>query len=242
MIYDETINNDMKTIKHKHHIIPKHAGGSDHPDNLVELTVEEHAEAHRQLYEKYGRWQDRVAWLSLSGIMKDAERIYEIARNSNLGNPTGYTHSDEMRKYLSDIKRGELNPQWNKPAPNRGVERPGIGGRKKGTKWSEQERQLHESIRSQPGYYEYTQCPERNRKISEAKKGKPGAAAGKTWFTDGEQETYATECPPGFRKGRKPGRNSNKKGMRWFNNGTENRQFREGQQPEGYVRGRITKK
>lgn len=31
-------------MKHKHHIIPKHMGG----------TIEEHAEAHRQLYEKYG--------------------------------------------------------------------------------------------------------------------------------------------------------------------------------------------
>lgn len=46
------INNTMK--KHKHHIIPRHAGGSDHPDNLVELTVQEHAEAHRLLYEQYG--------------------------------------------------------------------------------------------------------------------------------------------------------------------------------------------
>ena len=46
---------------HEHHIIPKYAGGTDSPDNLIKLTVEEHAEAHRKLYEQYGRWQDRVA-------------------------------------------------------------------------------------------------------------------------------------------------------------------------------------
>lgn len=45
----------MSQLKHKHHIIPKHAGGSDDPSNIVVLTVEEHAEAHRKLYEKHGR-------------------------------------------------------------------------------------------------------------------------------------------------------------------------------------------
>ena len=74
-------------IKHLHHIIPKHIGGSDDPSNLIELTIEEHAEAHRLLYEQHGRWQDRVAWLSLSGIMKDTERIYEILKNSKLIKP-----------------------------------------------------------------------------------------------------------------------------------------------------------
>ena len=38
--------------KHKHHIIPKHAGGSNDPNNFVFLTIEEHAEAHRKLYEE----------------------------------------------------------------------------------------------------------------------------------------------------------------------------------------------
>lgn len=53
--------------KHRHHIVPKHVGGSDDPSNIVYLTVEEHAEAHRELYEKHGRWQDQIAWKGLSG-------------------------------------------------------------------------------------------------------------------------------------------------------------------------------
>lgn len=68
----------MKTIKHKHHIIPKHMGGTDDPENLIELTIEEHAEAHRELYEKYSKWQDKVAWLSLSEQINSAERHYMI--------------------------------------------------------------------------------------------------------------------------------------------------------------------
>lgn len=229
-------------IKHKHHIIPKHAGGTDDPSNLVELTVEEHAEAHRILYEKHGRWQDRVAWLSLSGIMNAEERIYEIVSNANKGNPSNYSHNDDLKKYLSEIKKGDNNPQYGKPAPNRGISRPGIGGRKIGTKWSEAERKLHTEIRSRPGYYAYTQNQERNQKISEAKKGKPGAATGKSWYTDGINETYSYECPPGHYKGRKPGRNSNKKGLYWYNDGNINKQFKPGTQPERFLRGRITKK
>jgi len=54
-------------MKHIHHIIPRHIGGTDDPSNLVELSVEEHAEAHRVLYEQYGREEDRMAWLALSG-------------------------------------------------------------------------------------------------------------------------------------------------------------------------------
>lgn len=233
---------NINMIKHKHHIIPRHAGGTDHPDNLVELSVEDHAEAHRLLYEQHGRWQDRVAWLSLSGIMNDHDRIYEIVSNANKGNPTGYKHSPEMIQHLSEIKKGSKNPQYGKAAPNRGISRPGVGGRNKGTGWSEHERKIHEYIRSQLGYYDYTKDPARNRKISEAKKGKPGNAAGKTWFTDNESETYAFDCPPGYRKGRKPGRNSNKKGLCWFNNGLVNKQYKPGTEPEGFNRGRITKK
>ena len=50
-------------MKHLHHIIPKHMGGSDDPSNLIEMTVEEHAEAHRVLFEKYGRKEDELACL-----------------------------------------------------------------------------------------------------------------------------------------------------------------------------------
>lgn len=50
---------------HRHHIIPRHAGGTDDPSNIELVTVEEHAERHRLLFEEYGRWQDKVAYLAL---------------------------------------------------------------------------------------------------------------------------------------------------------------------------------
>jgi predicted RNA-binding Zn-ribbon protein involved in translation (DUF1610 family) len=62
-----------KIIYHNHHIIPRHIGGTDDPSNLVRLTVEEHAEAHRKLYEQHGRWQDLTAWKALSGQITISE-------------------------------------------------------------------------------------------------------------------------------------------------------------------------
>ena len=227
----------MKT--HKHHILPRHAGGTDDESNLVELTIEEHALAHKTLYEKFGRWQDRVAWVSLSGIMKDQERIYEILKNSN---PGGYKHTEEIKKRLSQMKMGEKNPMFGKPATNRGQKRSGIGGRKKGSKWSIEERKKQEEIRSKPGYYDYNKDISRREKISNALKGRVGSATNKSWFNNGIKETYAYECPEGFVKGRLPRKQTNKQGLVWYNNGIINRQFKEHHQIEGFIRGRITKK
>jgi len=57
----------LKITKHKHHIIPKHMGGSDDEDNLILLTIEEHASAHLELYKKYNKHEDYVAYLFLKG-------------------------------------------------------------------------------------------------------------------------------------------------------------------------------
>jgi hypothetical protein len=72
-------------LKHIHHIIPKYLGGTDDPSNLVELTVEEHAEAHRLLFEQHVNWQDRIAWLSLSGQIGKDEAIQEARGAANRG-------------------------------------------------------------------------------------------------------------------------------------------------------------
>lgn len=63
------------TIYHIHHIVPRHMGGTDDPSNLVKLTVEEHAEAHRELYEKYGRLEDKLAWKMLEGQAMMGENL-----------------------------------------------------------------------------------------------------------------------------------------------------------------------
>jgi hypothetical protein len=83
-------------MKHKHHIIPKHMGGTDDPENLIELTIEEHAEAHRILYEQHGRWQDYYAWKGLSGQIGREEIIRQIHINNG----------KNMGKYVYENKLG----------------------------------------------------------------------------------------------------------------------------------------
>jgi len=63
------------TIYHKHHIIPRHMGGTDDPDNLVEVTVDQHALLHKQLWEDLGQWEDYVAWKAISGTIDKQEII-----------------------------------------------------------------------------------------------------------------------------------------------------------------------
>ena len=92
---------------HKHHIIPKHMDGTDHPDNIVELTVAEHADAHNLLWCLHKKPEDKLAELCLLGQAKDPEAIRLKAK---LGNKM-------MREALA---RGEFqHPNKGKPAhPN----------------------------------------------------------------------------------------------------------------------------
>lgn len=93
----------MTIYIHKHHIIPRHMGGTDDPSNLVELTVEEHAEAHELLYEKYGHDQDRVAALMLRGQISNYDAFIEMVSRPK---------SEEWKKSMSERNIGEGNPMW----------------------------------------------------------------------------------------------------------------------------------
>jgi len=94
-------------MKHKHHIIPRHAGGTDDPSNLVELTVEEHALAHKMLYEQYGKEQDRIAWLALS---KQSDKKDIIKASLRLG-----------RKLADKAIEKKYGPNWRKIISDKGT-------------------------------------------------------------------------------------------------------------------------
>jgi len=100
-------------IYHKHHIIPKHAGGTNHPSNLIELTIEEHAEAHRILFEKYGRWQDDVAWRALTKQITCADAI-KIAQSLSNKGEKNYFHITRGNINPMYGKKGELSPHYGK--------------------------------------------------------------------------------------------------------------------------------
>lgn len=86
-------------------------GGTDDQDNLIELTVEKHAEAHRKLYEQYGKKEDYLAWKGLEGkIGKDEIMREKMSLNSSRPgklNPFyGKKHTQETKDKISKAKKG----------------------------------------------------------------------------------------------------------------------------------------
>jgi hypothetical protein len=114
-------------------------GGSDDPSNLIQLTIEEHAKAHKKLYDEHGRWQDKLAWEGLAGIIGHEEAVLRSmsklgrkhsletrakmsisAKNSPLALKqcsrltamrTGSIHTPETRKKIGDANRGKKYPR-----------------------------------------------------------------------------------------------------------------------------------
>lgn len=101
----------MKSVKHLHHIIPRHAGGTNDPSNLVELTVREHAEAHRLLYEAHGRKEDMVAWKTLSGLMT------AIEANKIIGH-TGRKHTENAKEKIRAARARQKEPRLGIKIPH----------------------------------------------------------------------------------------------------------------------------
>ena len=95
----------MDIYTHKHHIIPRHMGGTDDPSNLVELTIEEHAQAHERLYEEHGHDQDRVAARMLRGQISHYDAFIEMVRRPK---------SEKWKKEMSERNSGEGNPFYGK--------------------------------------------------------------------------------------------------------------------------------
>jgi len=86
---------------HIHHIIPKHMGGSDNPQNLIELSVEEHALAHKKLWEEHGKIEDYAAWKGLLGQI-GKEEIFLLTSKIGGERNKGVEKSENHKKKISE--------------------------------------------------------------------------------------------------------------------------------------------
>jgi len=94
---------------HKHRILPGHMGGTYEPDNVLKLTVKEHAEEHRVLWAVFGRQEDRVAWLGLGGQISPTEAQIEAMRLAGKRRGAankGLKRSPETRAKISAAQKG----------------------------------------------------------------------------------------------------------------------------------------
>jgi len=61
-----------------HHIKPRYIGGTDEPENLIELTYKEHATAHFLLWLQYHDERDWLAWRGCEGLIGKEQIHKEI--------------------------------------------------------------------------------------------------------------------------------------------------------------------
>jgi hypothetical protein len=164
-------NNVVETVavrmKHKHHIVPRHMGGTDDPSNLIELTVEEHAEAHRKLYEEHGHIEDYCAWKGLSGQIGKEEIIRLLM------DPTGRVHTEETKKKMSEAHKGK--PKHTPESKQK------ISEVRKGKSLSEEHRsKISKSLEGNTRMIGKKLSEETKQKLSAAGKGNRNAVGNKT--------------------------------------------------------------
>jgi len=71
-------------MKHKHHKIIFKDGKRIRTNELITLTLEEHAKEHKRLYKLGGHWQDKLAYEGLSGQVPKQELIKRAMRENGL--------------------------------------------------------------------------------------------------------------------------------------------------------------
>ena len=152
-------------------------GGTDDPSNLIELSVEEHAEAHKKLYEEYGREEDKLAWMGLAGMIGKEEII---RRQLSLASKKGNT--GRKRPDLSEYNKGEGKKYngggWNKGIPRTEEEKKKMSERRKGKGGvkgkvisEEQKKKQSEAMKGRtPWNKGKPRSEETKRKISESRK------------------------------------------------------------------------
>jgi len=107
------------TIYHSHHIVPRHMDGTNDKSNLVKLTVTEHAEAHRKLYEEHNKLEDKLAWKMLEGqaMMGENLRIKsklgwaEANKNGPICLGTKWYYNPEIPTERKMLKDGATIPE-----------------------------------------------------------------------------------------------------------------------------------
>ena len=196
---------------HKHHIIPRHMGGTDDPENLIELTIEDHAEAHRKLFEEHGHWQDYVAWQGLAGLIPKEELVKKIqseagkARIEKHGNPFSgvrtwgnFSINEEFRKQVSSLANTPDAIEKKKKTMAERKHQQGQKNSQAGTKWCVEENASDLSSRKKfrdvpAGWITTTEWKDR-------RKNRTNNAYGRHWYNDGSKNFYLKESDPMIEK------------------------------------------
>ena len=176
---------------HKHHIIPRYMGGPDTPENLVEVTVTQHAMFHFCNYQLWGNVEDFVAWRGLSGQISEEEFLKEKFKLFGQEGYSRYREKLENTPELAEEYERKRRETWNK----------------------NKDKNLIQLMEAQKLAVEAARTPENIEKKKQSFKeighqqGEKNSNYGKMWITDGTKEGSYTinkgdPIPEGFRRGR----------------------------------------
>jgi hypothetical protein len=103
-------------IKHKHHIIPRHRGGSDDPSNLVEVTLNQHIMFHWCEWNRTGNHMDQIAYRMLSGKddSKEQARLNAIQVRKGTALRSEQARQASLRRWKNDEERKRQSERTSK--------------------------------------------------------------------------------------------------------------------------------
>lgn len=131
---NECKNKNYKNlVTQKHHIIPKHMGGTDSIDNLIELSLDDHYKAHILLSECYnGKYkrENLASAIMIKGYLDNIKVLTEY-QNSLIsdGNPNFGKKWDENKKKLTSKRVKEY---WSIPSNKEKIKKPKADSSKMG--------------------------------------------------------------------------------------------------------------
>lgn len=114
---------DAKTYVEKHHIIPRHAGGSDDSSNLVFLTYEDHVIAHYIRWVVFNDTRDQIAWKVMLGDPLEVRRLKQSL--------AGQIGGQKVQELLLEANLGWYNSQIQSELGKKGAQKnreQGTGG------------------------------------------------------------------------------------------------------------------
>jgi hypothetical protein len=181
-------------IKHRHHIIPKHAGESNDSSNIVELSVADHAEAHRILFETFRRTEDLLAWKGLAGIIGKEEIVRELQR---LGGKRAIEKNQPWK--IATSANWKLNPEnlslaneraWSDKAREKRSTTFRDIKHQQGENNSSFGTSVYKDVDGKHGRFKHGEQPEGwllSSEWSDNRKMKNNIAYGKKWYNDGKK-------------------------------------------------------
>jgi len=238
-ILESRMNNCPDGYSENHHVVPKSLGGSNAKSNLVRLTAREHFIVHMLLMKCMSTKDGQIKMIHAAHRLihgNDQRYVY----NSRLYEAVKTTYSEVVSEKFkswweaftpeerSQMRSGENNPRYGKECPDN--VKTAISKANKGKQPRLGIKHTEESIAKMR-----LACKNKNE--------------GKRWYHSVElnKSTFAKECPDGWNPGRLPGQvkpTFGAKGKKWFYH-PETRdtvQRRPGNEPEGYIPGRIMSK